>query len=149
MTMLDTLGNLIRYIVILIFISTLLEMILPQGVFRSYLRMLIGILLILTLITPLQKIMRIAPYWDVPSLMGSMEYGNAAELKEILGRGEELYQEKMKSALEDYQAMVFDLLKDELSREFREELLHLQVTAEDDPESKEFGMFKHISEYLK
>lgn len=142
--MMETIGNLIRYIVILIFISTLLEMILPQGVFRRYLRMLIGILLIFTLITPLQKIMRIAPYWEIPPLINGMENESTGELETILGRGEELYREKMKSALEDYQARVFDLLENELAREFKQKLLHLQVTTEDDPDSKEFGMLKHI-----
>ena len=141
--MMETIGNLIRYIVILIFISTLLEMILPQGVFRRYLRMLIGILLIFTLITPLQKIMRIAPYWEIPPLINGME-NEYRRTGTILGRGEELYREKMKSALDDYQARVFDLLENELNREFKQKLLHLQVTTEDDPDSKEFGMLKHI-----
>ena len=44
--MLSTAGELIRYIVILIFLAALLEMILPQGVFRRYLRVFMGILLI-------------------------------------------------------------------------------------------------------
>lgn len=140
----ETIGGLIRYIVILIFISTLLEMILPQGVFRRYLRMLIGILLIFTLITPLQKIMRIAPYWEIPPLVNSMKDESSAELEAILGHGERLYKEKMKSALEDYQAKVFDLLAVELSREFKQDLIDLQVTTEDNPDSKEFGLFKHI-----
>lgn len=142
--MLETIGNLIRYLVILIFISALLEMILPQGVFRRYLRMLIGILLIFTLITPLQKIMHIAPYWEMPPLTEGRANENAGELEEILGRGEQLYREKMKSALEDYRAQVFVLLENELAREFKQKLLHLRVIAEDDPDSREFGMLKNI-----
>jgi stage III sporulation protein AF len=142
--MMETIGGLIRYIVILIFISTLLEMILPQGVFRRYLRMLIGILLIFTLITPLQKIMHLAPYWEIPPLVNNMENENRAELEAILGRGEQLYKEKMKNALEEYQAKVYDLLTAELAREFQQDLLDLQITTEDNPDSKEFGLFKHI-----
>ena len=64
--MFEVIGNVVRYIVILIFLATLLEMILPHGQFRRYLRMLVGILLILTLISPIQNIMRLAPGWDVP-----------------------------------------------------------------------------------
>ncbi|NLJ55906.1 MAG: stage III sporulation protein AF [Firmicutes bacterium] len=142
--MMETIGGLIRYIVILIFISTLLEMILPQGVFRRYLRMLIGILLIFTLITPLQKITRLAPYWEIPPLVNSMENESAAELEAILGHGERLYKEKMKDALKDYQAKVSDLLTAELAREFKQDLLDLQITTEDNPDSKEFGLFKDV-----
>ncbi|NMB35745.1 MAG: stage III sporulation protein AF [Firmicutes bacterium] len=140
----ETISNLIRYLVILIFISALLEMILPRGVFRSYLRMLIGILLIFTLLTPLQKIMRIAPYWEIPSSVENQDNENAGELEAILGLGEELYREKMRSALEDYQNQIFDLLEIELAREFDQKLLRLQVETEDDPDNREFGMLKSI-----
>lgn len=119
-------------------------MILPRGVFRSYLRMLIGILLIFTLLTPLQKIMRIAPYWEMPPLTEGRDSKDSAELEAILGRGEQLYREKMRSALEEYQSRVFDLLEIELAREFEQKLLRLQVETEDDPDKREFGMLKNI-----
>lgn len=45
--MIDTISNLVRYIVILLFLTVILEMILPQGTFRRYLRVIVGILLIL------------------------------------------------------------------------------------------------------
>ncbi len=142
--MLDTISNLIRYLVILIFISTLLEMILPQGVFRRYLRMLVGILLIFALITPLQKIMHLAPYWEMPSLIESRDSEGAGELEVILSRGEQLYRDKMETALEDYQKQVFHLLEGELCREFNYKLLQLRLENEDDPGSKDFGMTENI-----
>ncbi|RJX28024.1 MAG: hypothetical protein C4554_03270 [Dethiobacter sp.] len=140
--MIEATGNLIRYIVILLFLSTLLEMILPQGVFRRYLRMIVGILLIFTLLTPLQKIMRMAPYWEMPALSGGVQ--NDKELSAILQQGGEMYRENINIALEDYRYKIFSLLENEFDRKFGQKLLHLEVSMEENPESREFGSLKGI-----
>jgi len=140
--MIDTIGSLIRYIVIIIFLSTLLEMLLPQGVFRRYLRMLVGILLILTLLTPLQKIMSFAPYWEITAFSEGMP--EEAELGEILQRGKEMYRGNIDLALAEYRYRIFSLLEGELAREFGQKLLRLEVSMEENPESSEFGSLKNI-----
>jgi len=140
--MIEATGSLIRYIVIIIFLSTLLEMVLPQGVFRRYLRMLVGVLLIFTLLTPLQKIIRIAPYWEMPVLSEGLP--EEAELGDILQRGEEMYRGNINLALEEYRYRIFSLLENELAREFGQKLLYLEVSIEENPESREFGSLKSI-----
>lgn len=140
--MIEEIGNLIRYIVIIIFLSALLEMLLPQGVFRRYLRMLVGILLIFTLLTPLQRIMRLAPYWEAPVF--SEGISSETELEEILMRGKEMYKDNLNLALEDYRYRIFSLLEGELSRKLGLKLLRLEVSMEENPESKEFGVLKSI-----
>jgi stage III sporulation protein AF len=122
--MIEVLGNLVRYIVILIFLAALLEMLLPQGVFRRYLRMFVGVLLIFTLLTPLQSIMRIAPYWEVPVIS---EIQSTEELGLILQRGDELYRSNIKSAMDDYHSRIFKMLEKELAREFSLKLVELET----------------------
>ena len=140
--MIDTIGSLIRYIVIIIFLSTILEMVLPQGVFRRYLRMLVGILLILTLLTPLQKIMSFAPYWETTAFSEGMP--EEAALGEILQRGREMYRDNIDLALAEYRYRIFSLLEGELAREFGQKLLRLEALVEENPESSEFGSLKNI-----
>lgn len=140
--MIEAIGSLIRYIVIIIFLSALLEMLLPQGVFRRYLRMLVGILLIFTMLTPLQKIMHLAPYWEMPVLSEGLP--PEAELKDILQRGKEMYRDNLNLALEDYRYRIFSLLEGELAREFGQKLLRLEVSMNENPESSEFGTLKSI-----
>lgn len=139
--MIEAVGNLVRYIVILIFLAALLEMLLPQGVFRRYLRMFVGILLIFTLLTPLQSIMRIAPYWEVPVIA---EMQNTEELGLILQRGDDLYRRNIKSAMDDYHSRIFKLLESELAREFSLKLVELELAVEESPDSSEFGALKSI-----
>lgn len=140
--MLETVGNLVRYIVIIIFLGTILEMVLPQGVFRRYLRMLMGILLILTLLTPLQKIMRMGPHWGAPVLSGAPA-GDAA-LNDILQKGEVCYRDNIDRALQEYQKGIFSLLEGELSREFGQKLQRLEVSMEEDLTSQKFGSLQSI-----
>jgi stage III sporulation protein AF len=140
--MIDTIGSLIRYIVIIIFLSTILEMVLPRGVFRRYLRMLVGILLILTLLTPLQKIKSFAPYWETTAFSEGMP--EEAALGEILQRGREMYRDNIDLALAEYRYRIFSLLEGELAREFGQKLLRLEVSVEENPESSEFGTLKNI-----
>ncbi|HHT47597.1 MAG TPA: stage III sporulation protein AF [Firmicutes bacterium] len=140
--MLSTVGELIRYIVILIFLAALLEMILPQGVFRRYLRVFVGILLVLTLLNPIQKIMRIAPYWEMPVIEG---VENNRELELILQRGEKIYRDSMEKVPQEYHQRIFQLLKNELSREFSQDLVQLEVGMEENTQSRDFGVLTDIA----
>lgn len=142
--MIETLSNLVRSIVILIFLTVLLEMLLPQGIFRRYLRVLAGILLILTILTPLQKIMHMAPLWDEADVFS--ETGIKSEnLQQILAKGEALQEENIRFALQDYRSNIFTLLENELAERFGKKLLQLELSLEEDSLSKEFGSLKGLS----
>ncbi|MGI6318717.1 MAG: stage III sporulation protein AF [Firmicutes bacterium] len=140
--MLSTAGVLIRYIVILIFLAALLEMLLPQGVFRQYLRVFIGILLIFTLLNPIQKIMRIAPYWEMPVIEG-ME--NNQDLNAILERGERLYRDNMVQVPQEYRQRIYQLLEAELARQFSQQLVQLEIGMEENPHNRDFGILTDIA----
>lgn len=49
--MLDLVGNLIRNLVLLLFVVVLLELLMPQGQFNRYLRMVAGLMVILMILT--------------------------------------------------------------------------------------------------
>lgn len=141
--MIESIGNLIRYIVILIFLATLLEMILPHGQFRRYLRMLVGILLILTILSPIQSIMRLAPGWDVPVFIAAPTAQE--ELALILQRGEQRREDSYKEVMDNYRFRLFTIVDNILSREFSKELVELHVTLDEDAKSEEFGMIKNLA----
>ena len=140
--MIEAIGNLIRYIVILIFLATLLEMILPHGQFRRYLRMLVGILLILTILSPIQNIMRMAPGWDAPVFM--VAPSSKEELAMILQRGEQMREESYKNAAANYRYHIFTVVENLLKLEYSRELLEMKVILDEDPQSTEFGAIKKM-----
>lgn len=145
--MIEAIGNLIRYIVILIFLATFLEMILPQGQFRRYLRMLVGILLILTLLSPLQNIMRLAPGWNIPAFLAPP--AGKEELEFILQRGERMREENFGEALENYRYRLFTGVNSLLEREFGVELRELELILDENPGSVEFGTIKEMTATIR
>lgn len=142
--MIDAIGGLIRYIVILLFLTVLLEMILPQGIFRRYLRVITGILLIFTLLTPLQKIMHIAPLWETDNFFTDAKVDNE-KLEQVLAGGEALQKENIRLALQDYRSNIFTLLENELMEKYQLELLQLELSLEEDSSSTEFGLLQELS----
>ncbi len=142
--MIETIGNLVRYIVILLFLTVLLEMILPQGIFRSYLRVLVGILLIFTILSPLQKIMHITPLLNEDNVFAGTEM-EREDLEQILAGGEALQKENESLALQDYRSNIFTLLENELNEKFGKDLLQLEVSLEEDSSSEEFGSLQELS----
>ncbi len=140
--MIESIGSLIRYIVILIFLATLLEMILPHGQFRRYLRMLVGILLILTILSPIQNIMSIAPGWNAPVFLAAPS--GKEDLALILERGEQMREEGYRDAVISYRYHLFTVVEKLLTQEFTAELLELKVTLDENPQSTEFGLIKKM-----
>lgn len=142
--MINTISSLVRYIVILLFLTVILEMILPQGIFRRYLRVLVGILLIFTVLSPLQKIMHIAPLWNEDTFLPETEI-TSSSLDEVLAKGEKLHKENLQLALQDYRSNIFTLLENELAGKFDKKLLQLDFTLDENSSSEEFGTVKELS----
>ncbi len=144
--MMEILGGLIRHLVILIFLATLLEMILPHGQFRRYLRMLVGILLILTLLSPIKQIMRLAPVWDTPVFLAVPS--GKEELAMIMQRGKKMRDDGLKEAINDYRYHIFIIVENLLAREYGGDLIELEVVLDEDPESPYFGAIKNMIVFM-
>lgn len=142
--MIDLISSLVRYIVILLFLTVLLEMILPQGTFRRYLRVLVGILLIFTVLTPLQKIMHIAPLWNEDTIFSEAET-DSNSLEKIIAEGEALSEENIGLALQNYRSNIFTLLENELANKFDKKLLQLDLILNEDPANEKFGIVEKLS----
>ena len=140
--MIEMLGDLITYIVILIFFSALLEMIIPHGEFRRYLRLFIGILLILTLLTPIQKIVQVVPNWELPAFNGFQE--EEIKKEEISLQGEEIYEKKINMALDSYRSKIFQMIDEELIANHDLKLYYLELSLQQDPTEEDFGALKEI-----
>ncbi len=143
--MIDMISSLVRYIVILIFLSTLLEMILPQGVFRSYLRVIVGIMLIFTIISPLQNITEIAPYWETPAWVG--ETGQE-QLENILQQGETIQKSNIELALDEYHQSLQEVIRKKIKNEYNLEVVEVEAEIEQNPDSISFGVIDDIKVWL-
>ncbi len=147
--MIAVIGELVEHLVIIIFLAVVLEMLLPYGVFRRYLRMVTGILLILVLLSPVQKIMQIAPYWEEPAFLSGFEAeADGRELALILGRGKEISEHSTGAALEEYRSRLYTFIEKELLHHDYE-LVSLELSVEEDPESPRFGSLEKINALVR
>ena len=145
--MIEMMGTLIRYIVILIFWSALLEMILPQGVFRRYLRVIVGILLIFTILSPIQNFMKITPHWEVPAAWA----GGMGEdtIFEVFQKGEEIQEENVSLALTEYRHNLQEIISSKIIKDFALDVVELEIDIEEDPQSMYFGVINQLSILLE
>lgn len=139
--MLALVGGLVRNLVVIIFLNALLEMLLPQGEFRRYIRLLTGLIVILmvvgTIATLLGRAPRLEPAFggeSAAAVLGEPGGGQAEKL-ELTGR---------RHLLEQCRAGLEQVLREELAAGGWE-LVEAALVLDEDPASAAFGAPREIS----
>ncbi len=73
MVLMQEIAAIIRNIVVIIVIATFVEIFLPRSAFNRYVKMVVGLIIILTLLLPVRKLFNIPAFPDL-----ELEYGNMA-----------------------------------------------------------------------
>jgi len=84
---------------VIIIIAMLLEMFLPNGDMRRYVKMIMGLLIVVAVIQAVVELSRWDYAAEFPALTGQSE---SHELSEIIKNGQRLTDEQQKKALEEY-----------------------------------------------
>lgn len=110
--MLERIGDLVRNLVVVIFVAALLEMLIPQGSFSRYLRLVTGLLVILLVVTFIGTLVNRLP----EELSFAPVTAAAGEQDQAQGR--QLWRLNQQKALNVYRSAVTKLIEEEiLSRE--------------------------------
>lgn len=139
--MLALVGGLVRNLVVIIFLNALLEMLLPQGEFRRYIRLLTGLIVILmvvgTIATLLGRVPRIEPAFggESPAAAPGEPGDGQAERLELTGR---------RHLLEQCRAGLEQVLREELAAKGWE-LVEAALVLDEDPASAAFGAPRELS----
>ncbi|NLA10726.1 MAG: stage III sporulation protein AF, partial [Firmicutes bacterium] len=134
-------GGLVRNLVVIIFLNALLEMLLPQGEFRRYIRLLTGLIVILmvvgTIATLLGRAPRLEPAFggESPAAALGEPGGGQAEKLELTGR---------RHLLEQCRAGLEQVLREELAAAGGWELVEAALVLDEDPASAAFGAPREI-----
>ncbi len=133
--MLEKIAGLVRNLVALIFVATLLEMLIPRGSFSRYLRLVIGLLVILLIIN----------FMGTPANRPGEAYsyisaGSAGEEGDAEGtRGMQLYEWNRKEVLNEYRSMVAGLIEEEILRWEKWIPVSVNLVIEEDEHNPLFG----------
>jgi stage III sporulation protein AF len=131
--MIAVLGNLVRNLVVIIFVNTLLEMLLPRGQFHRYIRLVTGLIVIMMVVNAFTALLV-----RVPETYFSMPPASSA-IAGVDEKGTSLWLQSRRKALA--------LFKDTLTQLIRKEVeaagwrfVEARFTLEDDPARDNFGM---------
>jgi stage III sporulation protein AF len=138
--MLAVVGGLVRSLIVIIFLNALLEMLLPQGEFRRYIRLVTGLIVILMVVGTIGALLGKAPRLE-PVFGGGPAAdsgGAAAEQSTKVGLT------RQRHLLRQCRAGLEQLLREEIAAAGAWELVEAVLILDEDPESSTFGAPRQV-----
>lgn len=133
--MIEGIGIWIRTIVTVIFLATMLEMFLPGGTMQKYVRVVMGLLLLLVILNPLINLAGKDYSWQARI----WEVGNEQGLQAVLAAGEQLRVEQEKYALQEYKNRLAEQVTRVVNRIPGIKKVRAEVIIVEDAKSKDYG----------
>ncbi|WP_027363460.1 stage III sporulation protein AF [Desulfotruncus alcoholivorax] len=97
----DMIRELIKTIVVIVLLAVFIEMILPKGDMRRYVKMVMGLLVILAVVQTAAGALKLSVMKEVPQLKVNAE-GEAPPLDDIIATGKKLSELNRNEAVEQY-----------------------------------------------
>ncbi len=130
--MIDFLSEWMRGLILIIFLAVVLDMILPNNAMQRYVKLVMGLLIILLMLSPLLKLYGTSVYEMDFTLekMFAKEGGEMKSLDEIAQKGALLQEQQANNALEQWKAMVAENVKKSVEgkHEVAVDAVELEVT---------------------
>jgi stage III sporulation protein AF len=142
----ETIRVLVQTLIIIVMLAVFLEMLLPQGNMRRYVRMVMGLLVIMSVLQVATGLIREGYMADVPRFLTEEAMaGGGPPLSEVMSRGTAMDEDGRARALENYrlgiQSQVLSMARLYPGITVQEAL----VEVEDEPDSPYLGHIKRIS----
>jgi len=134
----EILSDLTRNLVVLIITAAILELLLPRNSFRPYINMVIGLLLMLTILSPLLTLLRM-PLDLTPAIYQEADISES----DIAERQAILDQLNVDLTLERYKELMGERV-DSLLQEEGLSLFELTIELEENPASVDFGRAEQV-----
>ncbi|ACB85282.1 stage III sporulation protein AF [Natranaerobius thermophilus] len=145
--MLSTVNELITTIVVVIVLATFLELLLPQGQLQRYVRLVIGLLIVLIILNPIVSIIESENFMIEPDIFEKET--SAEETDELIQRGGQLKEENIAEIDKEYEQMISKEIVDLASDYFEKlKVSDIELNYEEDMEAANYGEIKNMTVYL-
>lgn len=131
--MIPVLGNLVRNLVVIIFVNALLEMLLPQGQFHRYIRLVTGLIVIMLVVNAFSVLVARVPETGFTLQPASLTVAGVDE------KGAWLWLQARRKALTLHIDTLAELIRKEVEAEGWR-FVEARFSMEDDPAKENFGM---------
>lgn len=133
--MLAVVGDLVRNLVVIIFLNALLEMLLPGGEYRRYIRLVTGLIVVLMVVGTIGALLGKAPRLE--PVMGEQE--PPAVFGDSSGQAEDVEAIYRQQVLRQCRERVTKLMEDEIAATGKWELAEAAIVLDEESESENFG----------
>lgn len=138
--MLEKVSELVRNLVVVIFLASLLEMLIPRGSFSRYLRLVTGLLVILLVVSLIGTLVNRLP--EELALDGMAL--PAGEEEQLQVRRRQLEESTRQQALELYHSRLTDLIKEESESWGRGAPAAVTLRIDEEQNSSRFGAIEQV-----
>lgn len=140
MIMLNVLKQLVINIVVVMMLTMILEIMVPASVMHRYVKMVLGLLIIIMVLTPVLKFLK--NDFDYSSKM--LEVKNDIEIESIMAMGEELNKKYNKSVIENFRTNLAEQIRKQVLKIDGLKEVEVNVSVEEDIKSNNFGMITGV-----
>jgi stage III sporulation protein AF len=137
----EVIRSLVQNLIVIIILAVLLEMFLPAGGMRNYVKMVMGLLIIVAVVQAVGNLVRWDYAGDFPALTAQDYQG---KYPEILEAGKKLAEDQQQKALDEYkngiarQAMALSRTNNEIS------ILGVEVKVQNDQSKTGYGQLQEM-----
>jgi len=140
----------VKNIILLVFFSYILEMFIPNNDLKKYIRMIMGFLVILVIISPLLNVFS-KDFEFNDFNISILQTSTDLEIQRVINAGEEMEQRYHDQALTHYKTMIARQMENHLTNLVQEKnsKIYVEVNLFDDIEKETFGKLKEVNIVLE
>ncbi|ARU62212.1 stage III sporulation protein AF [Tumebacillus avium] len=112
--MMEFLSEWMRGLILIIFLAVVLDMILPNNAMQRYVKLVMGLLIILLMLSPVLKLYGTSVYeldFALDKFLTKEGVGNLKSIDEITAQGQRLQEQQASTTVEQWKAMVSENVK--------------------------------------
>lgn len=137
----DIIRSLIQNLIVIIILAVLLEMFLPAGELRKFVKMVMGLLIIVAVVQAVGNLIHWDYAGDFPALTAQ---GNQYKPPEIMEAGKKLAEDQQQKALEEYKNGIARQAMALVSSNNKVSILGVDVKVQTDQSEPGYGQLKEI-----
>lgn len=137
----DILRSLVQNLVIIVILAMFMEMLLPAGEMRKYVKMVMGLLIVVAVVQAAGEMARWDFTWDLPSLTRKEDQ---AQVSGILEAGQKISGEQQQRAMEQYQQGLANQVRALAGINKEITVVGVEVEVHSRPGEPDFGQLKEI-----
>ncbi len=142
--MLDSISQLIKNLIILVVVASLLEMILPHNKYQPYVKLVVGIMIMITILNPVLQFFRIMPDLEMEILRTQMNQLDDFSFTDEIQIDDEGVMKSQNLIVKEYKRRLTQEVSKAASNHRGLDLSLVEVEVREDMDAEDFGSIEKV-----